>query len=587
MDKTVVLRKTLVFVVIILFILTNFSISISGISEDVKSTSFSKYSDDLPLYFSWCDIDGVDFTTPAKQQIGNSCEAFSLCAAVETMVHCKIGYPFGCDLSEAHLFFCSGGCEWGTYLENAADYLVEYGVPDESCWPFTNSSCDYPYNTICSDWQNRAVKIQSWGWVEDNVEAIKRALINYGPIITYIHVYSDFFSYHDCDDFIDNYPIDVYRHRWGGSHGPHYVTIVGYNDDKGYWICKNNWGQKWGDDGFFKIYFGECAIEKHSIYLENVYGNFPIKYVDDDNTDGPWDGTAEHPYQKTQDGVDNAPEGYTIYVCNGIYHENVVINKTINLDGEDSSNTIIDGDGNEDVLFISAEGVRISGFTIQKSGDGLFDSGIKIRVYGDADASIHNNEIQNNRLGIYLYTSFGCTIKDNIIQNNRDDGMHLFYSLDERNNLNKNGRFFQKLKHFNNHIEDNVILNNGGDGIELEYSRRSFIAGNVICNNSGRGIYLRDGSNGNSIQGNSIENNGECIELIESNKNTIICNNFIDNQGGIYFLNSFFNRWARNHWNYWLRAIPKPLKGSIGGGKLLWVDFDLHPSKKPYETINC
>ena len=29
-------------------------------------------------------------------------------------------------------------------------------------------------------------------------------------------------------------------------------------------------------------------------------------YVDDDNTDGPWDGTQEHPYQFIQDGVDNA-----------------------------------------------------------------------------------------------------------------------------------------------------------------------------------------------------------------------------------------------------------------------------------------
>ncbi|HIG99638.1 MAG TPA: hypothetical protein HA258_03550, partial [Thermoplasmata archaeon] len=28
-------------------------------------------------------------------------------------------------------------------------------------------------------------------------------------------------------------------------------------------------------------------------------------YVDDSNTDGPWDGSIEHPYQFIQDGVDH------------------------------------------------------------------------------------------------------------------------------------------------------------------------------------------------------------------------------------------------------------------------------------------
>jgi len=34
-------------------------------------------------------------------------------------------------------------------------------------------------------------------------------------------------------------------------------------------------------------------------------------YVDDDNKDGPWDGSMEHPYQHIQDAVDNAPLGST------------------------------------------------------------------------------------------------------------------------------------------------------------------------------------------------------------------------------------------------------------------------------------
>ena len=34
-------------------------------------------------------------------------------------------------------------------------------------------------------------------------------------------------------------------------------------------------------------------------------------YVDDDNTEGLWEGTLEHPYQYIQDGIDSASDGDT------------------------------------------------------------------------------------------------------------------------------------------------------------------------------------------------------------------------------------------------------------------------------------
>lgn len=54
-----------------------------------------------------------------------------------------------------------------------------------------------------------------------------------------------------------------------------------------------------------------------------------IIYVDDNNTEGPWDGTLDHPYQFIQDGIDNASNGDTVFVFNGHYDENVVVDKTI------------------------------------------------------------------------------------------------------------------------------------------------------------------------------------------------------------------------------------------------------------------
>jgi C1A family cysteine protease len=62
-------------------------------------------STDLPVSFDWRDVNGIDYVTPVKNQApAPTCEAYGLVAALETMVQYKAGYPFGCDLSEAHLF---------------------------------------------------------------------------------------------------------------------------------------------------------------------------------------------------------------------------------------------------------------------------------------------------------------------------------------------------------------------------------------------------------------------------------------------------------------------------------------------------
>ena len=91
-------------------------------------------------------------------------------------------------------------------------------------------------------------------------------------------------------------------------------------------------------------------------------------YVNKYNTAGPWYGTQEHPYQHIKDAVLNSKTGDTIYVSRGTYYENITIDKTITLIGEDKSNTIIDGTYNDTIIQITTENVRISKFTIRNSG---------------------------------------------------------------------------------------------------------------------------------------------------------------------------------------------------------------------------
>jgi hypothetical protein len=163
------------------------------------------------------------------------------------------------NLSEAHLFFCNnrqcnpGDPNFAWNINPACDYLKKNGVPDDSCFPYSDHN--QPCNT-CTNWQSRidSTKILSWSNTK-NVDAMKRNLVNNGPQITGMAVYTDFWDY----------STGVYEHVSGGLEGYHCVCVVGYDDKNGCWICKNSWGTGWGEKGWFRIKYGEC-------FIENVFG---------------------------------------------------------------------------------------------------------------------------------------------------------------------------------------------------------------------------------------------------------------------------------------------------------------------------
>lgn len=528
-------KISLLFTALFLMSIVN---SIQGfqIQED-KTIDVPQEYTNLPSEFSWKDIDGVNFVTPIRNQKRlPSCETFAITAALETMVQYKVGYPFGCDLSEAHLYFYSGGnTDWGSFPENDTNFLKEYGIPDEACWPYPNDNYQYPLNTTSPDWKNRTVKITDWYYLPEDINAIKSAIVNNGPVPTYFQVFEDFVYYKE----------GIYRHRWGKFSGIHYICIVGYNDDPGYWICKNSWGPDYLNEGWFNIAYGECSIEKKSFYLEGIYGQYPVIYVDDDNIQGPWDGSETYPYKNIQDGINNAYEGWTVIVKEGTYNEHVIINKTIHLDGINNLTTIIDGGGEGHVVTIAKPFVRVSGFTIQNSGKKPYEAGIKTLSLL-SNATIKNNILRNNGIGVFLnyaYTEQYEKTSYNIVHNNifeqNIDGLSIHWSD-------------------NIEVTDNTFQMNSDDGIEIESSRNTKIINNIFKNNQNRGLYLR----------------------AASNRNTIMHNDFIDNTKHVYFDGSLFNKWQTNYWSDSNWVILQPIRGQLDISDIPWIDFDILPSRQ-------
>ena len=559
------MKKNIIITSIILILLSS-SLQITTASETIKDKNKEKTENiyypiynvnTLPDSFSWTDINGVDFTTPVRSQSPfHSCETFAFTAAVETMVQKEVGYPFGCDLSEAHLYFWSGGnLDWGSYPENDTNYLVEYGIPDEACWPYPKELKLWPKNTTSPDWMNRTVKVTNWSYLPaGDINAIKYALVNNGPVPVYFQVYEDFKYYEK----------GVYRHIWGKAFAIHLVCVMGFVDDPkifsgGYWIVKNSWGKRWGENGWFKIAYGECSIEELPVYFGGVYGHFPIVYVDIKNTDGPWDGSKEHPYQTIQEGMDSAHEGWTVYVKNGTYNGDIIINKSINLDGENRQTTILSGSGAGNVIYIKKPGVRISGFTIQNSGSNILDAGISTLSL-NSEATIQNNIIKYCDVGIllnYAYEDSFSTVKDNIIQNNRE-GMYLLWS----NNFL---------------IENNTIMSNSEDGINFEASMYGTVKDNNIFDNTGCGLRFHGSSRENIIKNNLIEENNIGIKLDHSNKNKINENTFNENGVQATFKESYLTNWNKNTWSDWRGIFPRPIRGTITNYDFKWINFDFRP----------
>jgi hypothetical protein len=258
------MKKNHVLIGIIVLMLSTTSMGIGSIST-VAAPS------ELPSAFTWQNINGTDYTTPIRDQSpAPTCEAFAICAVLETEMQYKLEERYLPDLSENHLYFNAGGTiEQGwVSITSAAEYLMHYGVPDEGCFPDPHRAFDYPYYSL-PGWENRTVKISAWGWIDHNVTTMKHALIDHGPLIICIHFWRDFFFT----------PGKVYKHHNGRPVGGHVVAIVGYDDSENCWIVKNSWGTKWGQNGWFKMAYDADMISEWYgngtgvMYIDGVYGN--------------------------------------------------------------------------------------------------------------------------------------------------------------------------------------------------------------------------------------------------------------------------------------------------------------------------
>jgi len=229
----------------------------SVLAKEIKAFAFAPKRD-------WRDKDGKNWVTTVQDQGGcGSCVAFGTVATIESQARIQYNKPaWDIDLSEADLFFCGAGrkCKKGWWPSYALDYAKSKGISDEKCFPYQDEDIDC---TLCSDRADRLLKIGKWHEII-NIDQRKQWLDTKGPMVACMAVYSDFFKYKD----------GVYRHTTGDLAGYHAICCIGYSEEEKCWICKNSWGTGWGNQGFFKIGYGEAEMDtKFAMYgVEEITG---------------------------------------------------------------------------------------------------------------------------------------------------------------------------------------------------------------------------------------------------------------------------------------------------------------------------
>ncbi|MCK4613173.1 MAG: right-handed parallel beta-helix repeat-containing protein, partial [Thermoplasmata archaeon] len=335
-------------------------------------------------------------------------------------------------------------------------------------------------------------------------------------------------------------------------------TDYGINatDNDGYTInAINNW---WGDNSgpYHSDKNPEGKGDNVTDYVEFYpwLGQHLTLYVDDDAPLG-GDGSKEHPFNRIRDAIDAAGEGDTVRVWGGLYEENVVVRKSVNLVGNSSEETTINAGGNGNVVKITADRVNLSGFMITGSGDG--SAGIRVESEYN---HIFRNNCSNNGYGISFYDAGYNrynTISNNTFSMNNENGIYIVGWIDDitisNNSCNSNkGRGICLIfSHYNrgnrgsdydNTISNNTCLNNSY-GIYLDHSWEGMISNNT-CNNNIYGIYLLE-SNHNTLTNNTCNNNTHGIYLGRF-ENKLLNNTCLNNSYGIYLDHSWRSMISNN-----------------------------------------
>ncbi len=265
-------------------------------------------------------------------------------------------------------------------------------------------------------------------------------------------------------------------------------------------------------------------------------------------------------FDTIQGGIDAVSSNGTVFVYNGTYYENLLIDKSITIDADSSA--VLDGS--------SGYGMNITANNTTVQNISIMNCSYGIHVY-NASFILHTLTLEhlnvttctfgiavdNARYCNISYCTFSnpvhsgitfglsdlapsisshcryCNISHNTIKDSAYNGVYLInssYTTIYNNTIYNNAQWGIEFENSNtsNIISSNTIYNNSDRGIHFGYSNHNTITLNTIYNNTNEGINLWISSN-NTVFKNTIYNNANGTTISSSENNTLYHNNFYNN----------------------------------------------------------
>lgn len=217
--------------------------------KHIKFSTLDKL-ESLPVSYD-ARNDGI-VTSAKNQGACGSCWAFASVGALES--HLLKAYQVGPEnLSEQQQVSCNTvgmyGCDGGN--STAIRYWESKGPVDESYFPYTASE-----TTACKEEEGAQLDYRVTDWHTVASGDFKNSLYTYGPSYWRYDVHNDFYTYWNSGQ-LDQ----VYVNNADDFQGGHAVLLIGWDDSKGAYLCKNSWGENSGpnDDGTFWIAYSGHA----------------------------------------------------------------------------------------------------------------------------------------------------------------------------------------------------------------------------------------------------------------------------------------------------------------------------------------
>ena len=219
--------------------------------------------------------------------ISGDCVAYAVVEAIMATARIALNVPYASDhvqpplLSPDYLYFCLGektGDE-GWNAVPALELCKSRGLIPAPVYDAMLRG-QKSRRAVCANLERLAehyATIISGYTTLRTISAMKRWLAAKGPLVAGFTVYDDFLAYRS----------GVYRvtpqSRASQGFG-HETCVVGYDDNRQAWLCKNSWGNTWGEDGFFWIGYGQAGIDQEMYGIDGFSRLHPFGVITGDPT---------------------------------------------------------------------------------------------------------------------------------------------------------------------------------------------------------------------------------------------------------------------------------------------------------------